>query len=237
VPKRRICLSKSRGIETRLLPRRQRMVAQVLCVICWYWREARKSRCTGRAISKRLEFPIVFVCGRTREPWPVIATKAVVGDSLPSAACLDVVSGAPPVATQSAAWVLRGVTSNTRYVTEAESAAFVAKQPDLGRSEATRAALIPIRKTTAWCDLPQDERRRILEESSRHITTGLKYLPAIARRLHHCRDFGSEEQFDFLMWFDYAPERAQAFEDLAGELCATEEWRFVDREVDIRLAR
>jgi chlorite dismutase len=93
------------------------------------------------------------------------------------------------------------------------------------------------RKTTAWWDLPQDERRRILEESSKHISIGLKYLPAIARRLHHCRDLGSQEPFDFLTWFDYAPEHAQAFEDLAGELRATEEWKFVDREVDIRLAR
>jgi hypothetical protein len=75
------------------------------------------------------------------------------------------------------------------------------------------------------------------EESSKHITIGLKYLPAIAPRLRHCRDFGSHEPFDFLTWFDYAPEHAQAFEELAGELRATEEWKFVHREVDIRLAR
>jgi chlorite dismutase len=167
----------------------------------------------------------------------VIATKSLVGDPFPGAARLDVVSGVAAGTTQNAAWVLRGVTSNTRYVTATERAALVAKQVDVGRSEATRAALIPIRKTAAWWDLPQDERRRILEESSRHITIGLKYLPAIARRLHHCRDLGSHEPFDFLTWFDYAPEHAQAFEELAGELRATEEWKFVDREVDIRLAR
>ena len=169
--------------------------------------------------------------------WSVIATNALVGDPLPNAPCVDVISGAAPITAQSSAWVLRGVTSNTRYVTTPERAALVAKQVDVGRSEATRAALISIRKTTAWWDLPQDERRRILEESSKHISIGLKYLPAIARRLHHCRDLGSHEPFDFLTWFDYAPEHAQAFEDLAGELRATEEWKFVDREVDIRLAR
>jgi chlorite dismutase len=169
--------------------------------------------------------------------WSVIATKALLGEPLPTAACLDIVSGAAPVAPQSAAWVLRGVTSNLRYVTTAERAALAAKQVDVGRAEATRAALIPIRKTAAWWDLPQDERRRILEETSKHITIGLKYLPGIARRLHHCRDLGSQEPFDFLTWFDYAPEHAQAFDDLAGELRATEEWKFVDREVDIRLAR
>ena len=107
----------------------------------------------------------------------------------------------------------------------------------MGRPEATRAALIPIRKSAAWWDLPQDERRRIFEESSHHTRTGLRYLPAIARRLHHCRDLSVNEPFDFLTWFDYAPESASAFEDLVAELRATEEWKFVERETDIRLAR
>lgn len=34
-----------------------------------------------------------------------------------------------------------------------------------------------------------------------------------------------------------APEHAQAFEELVAELRATEEWKFIEREVDIRLAR
>jgi hypothetical protein len=38
---------------------------------------------------------------------------------------------------------------------------------------------------SVWWELPQDERRRIFEESSHHVTTGLEYLPAIARRLHY----------------------------------------------------
>jgi hypothetical protein len=41
------------------------------------------------------------------------------------------------------------------------------------------------------------------EKSSKHITIGLKYLPAIAARLRHCRDFGSHEPFDFLRSFDW----------------------------------
>jgi hypothetical protein len=62
-------------------------------------------------------------------------------------------------------------------------------------------------------------------------------LPAIARRLHHCRDLGPDEPFDFLTWFEYAPADAGAFEDLVGTLRDSPEWRYVDREVDIRLAR
>lgn len=69
------------------------------------------------------------------------------------------------------------------------------------------------------------------------MAIGLQYLPAIARRLHHCRDLGENEPFDFLTWFEYAPADEAAFNRLAAELRATEEWRYVDREIDIRLVR
>jgi chlorite dismutase len=95
--------------------------------------------------------------------------------------------------------------------------------------------LIPLRKTSAWWELAQDRRRAIFEESSRHIATGLRYLPAVARRLHHCRDLG--EPFDFLTWFEYAPADEPRFDELVAMLRRTQEWQYVDREVDIRLDR
>jgi hypothetical protein len=58
---------------------------------------------------------------------------------------------------------------------------------------------------------------------------------ALARRLHHSRDLG--EPFDFLTWFEYAPEHSNAFEELVRRLRTTREWDYVDREVDIRLSR
>lgn len=100
---------------------------------------------------------------------------------------------------------------------------------------ATRAALIPIAKSAEWWELSQDQRRTIFEEDSHHIAFGLDYLPAIARRLYHCRDLG--EPFDFLTWFEYAPADAAAFEQLVLRLRRTREWDYVEREVDIRLAR
>src|SRR5258706_13272272 len=105
--------------------------------------------------------------------------------------------------------------------------------PPLGRPESTRGALIPIKKSRAWWELPQDERRAIFEERSRHIADSMKYLPAIARRLHHARDLG--EPFDFLTWFEFAPGHEGMFEDLVGMLRSTEEWKFVEREVDVRV--
>lgn len=186
-----------------------------------------------RAVNTRL---FTFVAGKAGD-WSVSGIRTVAGDSLPLVERLAVINGPVSALPVGAKWALRGVTSNSRYTTRAEKGLLSAKQAGVGRPEATRAALIPIRKSAAWWDLPQDERRRIFEESSHHTQTGLKYLPAIARRLHHCRDLGDAEPFDFLTWFDYAPEHAQAFEDLVGELRATEEWKFVEREVDIRLAR
>jgi hypothetical protein len=90
------------------------------------------------------------------------------------------------------------------------------KQDPLGRAASTRAALIPITKSDAWWELPQDERRQIFEETSHHVATGLEYLPAIARRLHHGRDLG--EPFDFLTWFEFAREHASAFDELVDRL-------------------
>ncbi|MEO7442786.1 MAG: chlorite dismutase family protein [Acidimicrobiales bacterium] len=168
--------------------------------------------------------------------WRVESVRPVIGDPLAPASRLDVAEGSPAaVAEPPVAWTLRGFTSNERYVERAERAALTAVQAPLGRPTATRAALIPIRKSAAWWELTQDERRSVLETRSRHIAIGLRYLPAVARRLHHCRDLG--EAFDFVTWFEYPPDAAGAFEDLVGELRRTEEWSYVEREVDIRLSR
>ena len=171
----------------------------------------------------------------TSGPWRIDRIDAVTGDGLASAPALSVIEGAEALPAGGATWTLRGTTSNTRYTTRREVAALGAIQEGLGRPLATRAALIPIRKTEAWWALAQDERRGIFEEQSRHIALGLDYLPAIARRLHHGRELG--EPFDFLTWFEYAPEHAAAFEELVQGLRRTAEWRYVDREVDIRLSR
>jgi len=63
----------------------------------------------------------------------------------------------------------------------------------------------------------------------------MQYLPAIARRLHHSRDLG--EPFDFITWFEFAPEHTENFSALVKELRATKEWEFVEREVDVRVIR
>ena len=167
--------------------------------------------------------------------WWIERIDAVVGENLPRADRLEVVESPSINTSVQPAWVLRGVTSNVRYTNRAEVDVLNQKQEPLGRPQATRAALIPIRKNAAWWKLPQDERRRIFEEDSHHIAIGLEYLPAVARRLHHGRDLN--EPFDFLTWFEYPPEYSAAFEELVLRLRDTKEWKYVDREIDIRLVR
>ena len=162
---------------------------------------------------------------------------AVRGEPLLAATRVSVIGASQPVPSGDAPWVLRGITSNERYVERAEKVALMSKQEGLGRPGSTCAALIPIRKSAAWWALSQDERRQILESKSRHIAIGLRYLPGIARRLHHCRDLDTEQPFDFLTWFEYAPSEGPAFEELLKALRASPEWEHVEREIDVRLVR
>ncbi len=172
-------------------------------------------------------------------PWCVTETITLTGDLLlPEVTRVDVIAGSnlqPEYPAEG--WVLRGVTSNERYVIREEKTALVAKQQGLGRPAATSAALILIRKNADWWALTQDERRHVIEEQSKHIHIGLQYLPAIARRLHHCRDLSENEPFDFLTWFEFSPAHKADFNNLLAELRASEEWKYVDREIDIRLMR
>ncbi len=179
---------------------------------------------------------LVAFVGADSGGWSIERVTAISGAPLAPAARLAILEGsAVPRSDEGAAWVLRGVTSNERYVTRREHDDLVARQEPLGRPASTRAALIPVKKSEAWWELAHDDRRHVFEESSRHVATGLEYLPAVARRLHHGRDLG--EPFDFLTWFEFAPEEAAAFEELVRRLRTTEEWNYVEREIDIRLAR
>lgn len=173
-----------------------------------------------------------FVGGPTG-PWKIVSMRAVSGDGVALASHLDLRDGLAEA--EDVAWQLRGVASHLRYTNEAERKALASVQPGLGRPEARCAALIPIRKTAAWWLLAQDERRAIIEEQSRHIAIGMAYLPAVARKLFHARDLG--EPFDFLTWFEFAPDHAARFDMLLVELRASPEWDYVDREVEIRLER
>jgi len=206
------------------------MVPLVLSEASWLSRASVRVRQT----QGMLPLSVTFVGAETGS-WRVERLETIVGEPLASVSRVEVIEGPSAARRGDAAWVLRGVTSNDRYIGREQQRELVSRQGPLGRPESTRAALIPITKAEAWWELAQDERRRIFEDSSRHVAIGLEYLPAIARRLHHGRDLG--EPFDFLTWFEFAPEHASVFEELVLRLRATQEWTYVEREIDLRLAR
>lgn len=183
------------------------------------------------AVSNRF---FTFIGGDTG-PWQVTGIETVCGPGVDAVERLDISNSYLSSFPGNAQWLMRGVTSNERYVTRPERTLLVASQPQLGRSEATCAALIPLSKSAQWWQLTQEERREILETRSAHIAEGLKHLPAVARRLHHSRDLG--EPFDFLTWFEFEPAYAGQFDELLATLRRSEEWRYVEREIDIRLVR
>lgn len=174
-----------------------------------------------------------YFCGSENGAWTITKLDAVVGPTLPMATHLDTLSSSQSL--ENKIWSLSGVSSHGQYTKRTEKEALSALQPPLHRAEATCAAFIPIKKSEAWWNLTQDERRKIFEEDSKHISNSMKYLPAIARKLYHSKDLG--EPFDFLTWFEFAPNHEDSFDRLLSQLRSSKEWNYVSREVDIRLAR
>lgn len=182
-------------------------------------------------MTERASITLSRFAGADAGQWQITSIREFRGESLPSARFLAIDSD---TSADTTAWTLRGAGSNLRYTTAAERGLLQAKQEGLGRPASTRAALIPIRKSAEWWAMAQDERRAVYEKGS-HLPIGLDYLPGVARKLYHSRDHG--EPFDFLTWFEFAPDLEAAFDDMLVRLRACAEWEHVDREVDIRLTR
>src|SRR5215469_16296779 len=91
-----------------------------------------------------------------------------------------------------------------------------------------KAALSRGRSKLATLPEPVTSQREVNPELSR-------LLHLYVDRFNHSRDIG--EPFDFLTWFEYAPQHSEEFDELVRTLRQTEEWRHVEREIDIRLMR
>ena len=173
--------------------------------------------------------------GGTAGSWSLKKQSVIMGEPMPEISHLNIVGPDDNQLIQNPTWILRGFTSNIRYTNHKEDVELKQRSAPIGRVEATHGAMIILKKSAAWWNLAQDERRAIFEEESQHIQIGMKFLPEIARRLHHSRDLN--EPFDFITWFEYAPEHETAFSDLADQLRATKEWRYIDREIDYRFIK
>jgi hypothetical protein len=95
-----------------------------------------------------LPLQVAFVVGSSGV-WRIERITAAVGGGLPPAERLAVIEGPEAQRPPEGSWTLRGTTSNERYTNREELKALSVKQEMLLRPQATRAALIPIRKTVS----------------------------------------------------------------------------------------
>ena len=122
----------------------------------------------------------IHVAGGRIGAWRVERMSAVIGPPLPAVDRVAVSEDQHLPDPQWSAWLLQGVASHERYVQRRERSALGERQLALGRPEATRVALIPIRKSAAWWELAQDERRAI---SQRVPVTSPLALPTCRQSL------------------------------------------------------
>src|SRR5690242_8678474 len=78
----------------------------------------------------------------------------------PARSSIYAASIALPILPSLTSWRLAGVASHVRYTERAEKSQLIEAQAPLGRPDATCAALIPIKKSAAWWELTQEERRQ-----------------------------------------------------------------------------
>lgn len=170
---------------------------------------------------------VAFVAG-FEGLWLIEGMTAPVGEPLAPAARLSVLEGTEAEALRSGhadraanvRWVLRGVVAG-----QGEDAR--ADQLPLGRAEARCAVLVAVRMSPAWWGRAEEDRRA--------LSANIEHGPAISRRILRSRD--RDEPFDVLTWFEFAPEVQSEANEVMARLRDSEEWSYVEREVDIRVIR
>lgn len=170
---------------------------------------------------------VAFVAG-FEGLWLIEGISAPVGEPLPPAARLAVIEGADAEHPRSAhagrtgepRWVLRGVVAG-----QGEDAR--ADQLPLGRAEARCAALLAVRMAPGWWERAEEDRRA--------LSANVEHGPTVSRRILRARD--RDEPFDVLTWFEFPPDRQPEVDEITARLRDSEEWSYVEREVDIRLIR
>lgn len=179
---------------------------------------------------------ITAFTGGATGPWRIRSITPVVGQTLAGAAALTLQPLPQPGAQlPPSEWAVLGKAGHLRYTVREEQRQLAHYLTPTDVPRHNRAAFIPISKSEQWWTLAQDERRAIMAETSQHIAIGLPYTEFIYRKLYHCRDL--MQAYDFITWFEFAPDSEGMFDELVGRLRATEEWQYVVRETDVRLER
>ncbi len=167
--------------------------------------------------------------GGTSGAWEVSELTTYRGPPLVPVSHLEIINGPMERTPSSATWVFSGFVQNTRYVSREELLPPSSRRAFTAPPPRTCAALIPLRRSKEWWQLGDAVRREIQQSQQ----SSLRYLSAMVRRWRHRLDLS--DQFDCVTWFEYEPQDSSAFEDLLADWRASEEWKYIDRECDIRL--
>jgi hypothetical protein len=171
--------------------------------------------------------------GGTTGSWRVSTIASISGMPLPPVTHIDIAHGALDRAPAGANWVLHCIASNTRFVTREEPRRLPSDPPRMGRFSESCAALVLVRKSRGWWNLGLSEQQQMLEVPSRNIRGRLSFLPAMMRRMQYRTNV--REPFDFVTWFEYAPQDASIFDDLVTAMRSSEDWHYVEREIVIKM--
>lgn len=138
----------------------------------------------------------------------------------------------------------RGVTGHLEYTSAAQVARLSEAKAEYPGSPDTVAVLIPIRKTAAWWNLPQDRRQSHFTPSTAHAghtAIGEPYVDRVFRRLYHSRYQGEHPvDYDFLTYFEFEKADAPRFRELLGKLrdnAVNPEWAYVDLEFEVWMTK
>lgn len=181
---------------------------------------------------KRPAEPFYNYVGGASGAWEVTALSTRRGEPLAPVTHVDITHGDVDPVPAGIVWVMSGLVRSTRYVTREEFTRTDTQRPGVDAVGQPCAALIAIRRSPDWWQLGSGARREIQQAQLRR-TRELGFLSTFFRRWQRRVDLS--EQFDCVLWFEYEPRDVAAFDELLAEWRASEDWKYLDRECDIRL--
>ena len=131
------------------------------------------SRGLPQLLKRRPADTLFHYIGGIRGQWSVTRSVTYSGLPLKAVSHVEITNGPLSRTPGGTSWILRGIVSNTRYVTREERGDREPTRSRFGPADANCAALIPIRKSPAWWNLAPDERREIQESRSRQFGKGI----------------------------------------------------------------
>ena len=140
--------------------------------------------------------------------------------------------------------VFRGVTQHLHYTNKEDKEKLLTEScGEMDPSPSTHAVIIPIRKSSGWWALTQDQRQAFFHKTKAnegHTNIGRPFAGSVYRKLYHSRYTGSALPYDFVTYFEFPADHADDFSHLLSNLrdvSKNPEWESVELEFEIRMIK